>query len=101
VEGVGLLRGHLRDLLVQESNRPRATVKRLNERLGEDRRALLCAQPPVEATRQSVIDGHVEAARSSLPRAKALCAELAVPWPQQFEDATRTHLERRAGISLP
>jgi hypothetical protein len=101
VEGVGLLRGHLRDLLIQESNRPRATVKRLNQRLGDEQRAILSAQPAVVATRASIVEGHLAVAQSFLPRARSLCAELVIAWPQEFEDATRAHLERRAGVTIP
>lgn len=101
VEGASLLRGYLRDLLVQESNRPTASVKRLNERLGAEQRKVLCGQPSVEATRESIIEGHLAAARAFLPRAKVLCHELDVTWPQEFEIATSAHLKSRAGITIP
>ena len=73
----------------------------VNERLGDEQRALLSRQPAIEAARASVVEGRLAVASTFLPRAKMLCAELAVVWPREFEDATRAHLQRRAGITIP
>ena len=102
VEGVGLLRGHLRDLFVQEANLPVVGgVKRLNARLTPEQRTTLAALPAVEPTRSSVIQGHLAVATVFLPRARRLCQELDILWPEALHNATRRHLAERAGVDVP
>ena len=85
----------LRDLLIDLMVEAHALVDpggilHLKRNLDADEMALLAALPPLSATRQSILDYNAAATRLFLPRARALMARLGAPWPQAFEDATRT-----------
>jgi predicted nucleotidyltransferase len=72
------------------------------------RRALLTAEqyreleslPPLRAEPASLKANNEALAALFLPRAKRLCAEAEVEWPQRLEDATRAHLAETVGYSI-
>jgi predicted nucleotidyltransferase len=72
------------------------------------RRALLTAEqyaeleslPPLSAEPASLKAGHEALAAIFLPRAKRLCAEAGVEWPQRLENETRAHLAQAIGYAI-
>ncbi|HEV2592746.1 MAG TPA: hypothetical protein VGU02_12730 [Gaiellaceae bacterium] len=90
-DGAWLLRSFLVRLLVAENGEGVMTgVKRLNEKLTDEQRAIVEGLPPIVATRDGVIASHQAIAEAFLPRAR----RLATRWPSELEAATRGHLER-------
>ena len=99
VDGAMLLRGLLVQLLCAEAGRAQqAGVKRLNERLPPDGRALLEGLPPLAADRASILAANAALAEAFLPRARALASRHDVPWPEALEAATRAHLRRALSL---
>ncbi|MFT3733419.1 MAG: hypothetical protein QM780_18740 [Hyphomicrobium sp.] len=72
-----------------------------NRRLSAEQLSLLATIPPVSPTRQSVIDAHLACAAAFLPRAAQDGREVAIEWPQTFEEATWRYLEREVGLTRP
>jgi predicted nucleotidyltransferase len=95
--GVGLLRGLLIELMLEENGlgpAQRGGALHLNTLLtGEQRRALE-ALPPVTTERESLLAANRALATLFFPRARALAAKIGMVWPQALEDATRAHLKR-------
>lgn len=60
--------------------------------LSSSQYAELEALPPLSAELSSLKANHEAFARMFLERARLLCAEVGVPWPERFEAATRSHL---------
>jgi hypothetical protein len=94
-DGVWLLRRMLIDLMT--IGQTRGGVKKLNPFLTAEQRATLDALPPIEPTRQAVIDGSLAIARHFLPLARA---RLGDGYPEALEAATLAHLERSLSIRL-
>jgi hypothetical protein len=90
-DGAWLLRSFLVRLLVAENGEGVMTgVKRLNEKLTGEQRALVEGLPPIVATRDGVIAAHRAIAEAFLPRAR----QRATDWPAELEAATNAYLER-------
>lgn len=95
-----LLRGHLIELYLLENGSPSGGAKRLNPLLTEEQRRALAALPPLSATREAIIAGHLAPARLFLPRARHLMAKRRLAYPEAFEQATRAYLRRTLGVAL-
>lgn len=93
--GNTFLRRFLTDLLTIEVNpRNPGGMLHLSRVLDPGRMAVLAAVPLPQLTADSAIEANLALARVFMPRAKALCAALAVEWPTAFETATRRNLQR-------
>lgn len=99
-EGAAILRRRLVELLLLENDAPRGGVKRLNPLLTDEQRATLAALPLPAPTRDAVIASQLAHARVFLPRARALLARHGLPYPDEFEQATRRHLQAALGITV-
>jgi len=99
VVGVGHLRNLLIALMIEERNPlHRGGALHLNRLLDPQQLAVLSALPAIEATRESVIAGHLAYADAFLPRARRMAAAHSVDWPTVFEAATWAYLERELGL---
>jgi predicted nucleotidyltransferase len=95
--GVALLRLLLLQLLLAENGTaPTTGAKRVNPKLTHDQRAIVEGLPPLVATCESIIEGHLAVARTFLPRARGL----GIAWPDALEEATRAHLRRELAVEL-
>ncbi|MGN6674926.1 MAG: nucleotidyltransferase domain-containing protein, partial [Thermomicrobiales bacterium] len=99
-EGAAILRRQLIELMLLENDAPRGGVKRLNPLLTDEQRATLAALPLPAPTRDAVIASQLAHARVFLPRARALLARHALPYPDGFEQATRRHLQAALGVTV-
>jgi hypothetical protein len=99
-EGAAILRRQLVELLVLENDAPRGGVKRLNPLLTAEQRATLAALPLPAPTRAAVIASQLAHAHVFLPRARALLERHGLPYPDEFEQATRRHLQVTLGITV-
>ena len=63
-------------------------------------RAELEAIPPIQASKESVLNASINIARAFFPRAKRLAAARGLTWPSAMEDAMRAHLKRTLDIAL-
>jgi hypothetical protein len=70
----------------------------LTRLLDPEQLAVLTALPAVDATRESVIAGHLAYADAFLPRARRMASAHDVDWPTAFEAATWAYLERELGL---
>jgi predicted nucleotidyltransferase len=101
-QGFELLRRMLVDLMLEENGAARAArgAKRLNAFLTPEQRAELEAIVPPRSNRDALLTGDLALARAFLPRARLLADRLGAAWPEQFEEATRRHLESTLGLRL-
>ncbi|HEY9010447.1 MAG TPA: nucleotidyltransferase domain-containing protein [Devosia sp.] len=91
--GTGMLRRMLTDLLVIEMNHAdTGGILHLSRLLDAERMALMETIPVPERSIESALASQAALARTFLPRAKALYAELGMDWPERFEEATRKTL---------
>ena len=96
--GTGMLRRMLTDLLVLEKNHAdTGGILHLTRLLDPDQMALMETIPVPQRSVPSALDSQLELARAFLPRARALYTQLGLDWPENFEAATRKHLERHLG----
>lgn len=101
VTGAGLLRDLLTRLMIEETRSPeRGGALHLSRVITDGQMAELEALPYPGPTRSEVLEAHSALAKSFFPRARRLAAELGLPWPDAFEDATRKHLQRAFGVEL-
>ncbi|MEO3386431.1 hypothetical protein [Mesorhizobium sp. CAU 1741] len=101
VTGAGLLRDLLTKLMIEETQSPeRGGALHLSRIITADQMAELESLPYPGPTRADVLKAHSALAKNFFPRATRLAAELDLPWPDAFENATRRHLERAFGIEL-
>ena len=75
--------------------------KRMRPFLTDEQHAVLEGLPPIEATLSSVIDSYAATSEIFVERGQALADRTGGEWPQSFHDATRSHLERSIGRSIP
>jgi hypothetical protein len=102
VSGVELLRSAVIQLMLQDvAVENRGGALHLNRLLPEERQRALAELPAVEATRESVIAGHLACARLFIPLARELHDRLDLAWPQELEDAARRHLAATLDIQIP
>ena len=91
-------KGSGEDLLVLEKNHAdTGGILHLTRLLDPDQMALMETIPVPQRSVQSSVDSQFALARAFLPRARALYAQLGLDWPENFEAATRKHLETRLG----
>ncbi len=103
LEGVGLLRRMLLDLMLEANGigpMTRGGALHMNLFLTNEQRGALESLPPVQATRASIVASGVALARIFLPLAKKLAVETNATWPVAFEEATRKHLARTLGMKI-
>lgn len=66
----------------------------LNDRLPPADRDVVERLPAVEASRDSVVDGHLATYKAFLVLARRLAADRQLEWPQDFENAVNAYLKR-------
>lgn len=102
IAGAGLLRNLIFSLLTEQVQREdKGGMLAWSRRLSPEQLAVLASLPPVEASRESLINAHLAYAEAFLPRAREFAAQWAVEWPEAFEDATWRHLENSLGVVKP
>ncbi len=102
IQGVGLLRGHLTDLMKEASTEPDpGGMLHPSRILPPEDIALLERLPNPPAERDALITANLAYAEAFLPRAKAMAKDLGLDWPEAFEAATRAHLKTTLGLTLP
>ena len=102
VDGTHLMKGHLRDLMLEESPVPdRGGALHLSKLLSPEDVATLEVLPFPRPERDAVL----AAARAHwavfAPRARALAARLELDWPEALEQATRNVIARELDLHLP
>lgn len=102
VEHLHMLRGLLFSLYV-EMNQPLPPMglKRWSEKLTHQQREVLRRIPTTATSRDEVIAAHLRVSRAFLTPARALAAELEVPWPHHLADAAARHLREVLGVAEP
>ncbi|HUC22372.1 MAG TPA: aminoglycoside 6-adenylyltransferase [Streptosporangiaceae bacterium] len=101
VSGVGLLREMLIQLMLQDvAVADRGGALHLRGLLPEARLQALRDLPPIAATREAVIAGHLACARLFLPIARELSDRTGVRWPAELEQSVREHLHRSLAIEI-
>lgn len=99
--GIEHLRRLTFDLMLEANAVPpseRGGALRRNPFLTDEQRTRMAAIPPLSATRESVIAGHLAFARLTLPIARSLSADTGAHWPAALEQATRLRLESALGL---
>jgi len=103
LRGVDLLRGMTLDLMLEENGiSPTKRGGALHRRpfLNADQLEDLATIPPQAAERRSVIEANRAIAAIFLPRARRLAETVGMPWPTEFEDATRRNLKSRLQLDI-
>lgn len=101
VSGVGLLRELLIQLMLEDvAVADRGGALHLRSLLPEARLQALQDLPPITATREAVIAGHLACAQLFLPIARDLCDKAGVQWPAELEHAVREHLHRSLSLEF-
>jgi predicted nucleotidyltransferase len=96
--GAGVLRDHLMSLMLEEVPlTDRGGALHLSRLLPTQQMEALRALPFPKPERGAVIDAHFAIARQFFPRARALASRLGIAWPDEFEAATRRHLQTAFG----
>ncbi|MET3898582.1 putative nucleotidyltransferase [Devosia sp. UYZn731] len=98
VLGVGMMRGHLETLLMQDVTNPDpGGILHQSKLLPPDQMQLLAALPYPGPDRDALIEANFEIARQFMPRARAMAKRLDIAWPEEFEAATRRRLRLTVG----
>jgi predicted nucleotidyltransferase len=98
VLGVGMLRGHLETLLMQDVTEPDpGGILHQSKVLGPEAMRMLYALPYPPPEREAVIEANFAIAREFMPRARAMATRLGIDWPEAFEAATRRRLATTLG----
>lgn len=98
VLGVGMMRGHLEALLMQDVTLPDpGGILHQSKLLSPEQMALLRALPYPPPERDAVITANFAIAREFMPRARAMARRLDIAWPEAFEAATRKRLRLTLG----
>lgn len=99
LEAVHFLRTLLYQLfVVTNAPLPAMGVKQWSTKLTRDQRAALLALPTGGATPEEIVGAHEAVATAFVTRARAICADHGVAWPDELESATCAHLSR---LGLP
>lgn len=102
VSGGGLVRNLLVQLMLEDvAVEDRGGALRLNPLLPAARLRTLAELPPIQATRDSVVDIHLACAAAFLPLARELYIRGGMAWPQSLEDAARRRLTSTLAVNLP
>jgi hypothetical protein len=98
VLGIGMMRGHLEALLMQDVTNPDpGGILHLSKLLAPEQMQLLAALPYPGPEREALIEANFEIARQFMPRARAMAKRLDIAWPEEFEAATRRRLSLTLG----
>lgn len=98
VLGVGMMRGHLEALLMQDVTNPDpGGILHQSKLLTPEQMTLLKSLPYPGPERQALIDANFAIAREFMPRARAMAQRLGIEWPDAFEAATRKRLALTLG----
>ena len=98
VLGVGMLRGHVESLLMQEVSHPDpGGMLHQSKVLPAEQLEMLKALPYPGLDREALIAANFAMAQAFFPRARALAERLGLEWPSAFEAATRRRLEATIG----
>ena len=98
VLGVGMMRGHLESLLMQDVTNPDpGGILHQSKLLPAEQMQLLAALPYPGPERDALISANFEIARQFMPRARAMAKRLDLTWPEAFEAATRKRLAETLG----
>lgn len=103
LSGIEHLRRMTFELMLEENAIPpwrRGGALHRNPLLTAEQQAQFQSVPPLLAERSSILEGHRAFAAVFLPRAKRLAARIGMAWPQEFEAATRTHLESKLRLRI-
>jgi predicted nucleotidyltransferase len=99
--GAGLLRELLIQLMLEDvAVEDRGGALHLSGLLPEVRLQALRDLPPIAATREAVIAGHLACAQIFLPIARDLSGRVGVQWPAELERAVRAHLHRALSLEF-
>lgn len=98
VLGVGMLRGHLETLLMQDVTAPDpGGILHQSKLLSSEQMALLHSLPYPKPERDALIAANFAIAREFMPRARTMAERLGIEWPEVFEAATRKRLALTLG----
>ncbi|MEQ9636116.1 MAG: aminoglycoside 6-adenylyltransferase [Devosia marina] len=98
VLGVGMLRGHLETLLLQDVTLPDpGGILHQSRLLTPEQMQMLKSLPYPPPEREAVIAANFAIAREFMPRARAMADRLGIDWPDAFEAATRRRLTTTLG----
>jgi hypothetical protein len=93
LEAIHLIRTLLYRLFVEaNAPLPATGIKRWSEKLTPPQRALLESLPTGAANPHDVLADHETVAVAFVQQARAICTDLAVPWPSELEAATTAYL---------
>lgn len=104
LSGQEMLRRMVLDLMLDENGvgtADRGGALRRNPLLTPAQRAEFATLPPVTVDREGILAGNAALAALFLPRARRLAAVVGADWPDRLEAATRAHLFRHLGQTLP
>lgn len=98
VLGVGMMRGHLETLLMQDVTNPDpGGILHQSKLLPPHEMQMLSALPYPGPEREALIKANFAIARQFMPRARAMATRLGIEWPEAFEAATRRRLQATLG----
>ena len=98
VLGVGMMRGHLEALLMQDVTAPDpGGILHQSKLLPPEHMRLLASLPYPGPERDAVIEANFAIAREFMPRAREMARRLDIDWPEAFEAATRRRLALTLG----
>ena len=103
VSGVEHLRRMTIDLMLEENSvAPENRGGALHRRplLTSAQYQALLSLPPLSATRESTIEAHRAFSEIFIPRAKALAAQIGMPWPAELAAATYECLHKNIGLTI-
>lgn len=101
VLGVGMMRGHLEALLMQDVTEPDpGGMLHQSRLLPPEQMQMLTALPYPGPQRDDLIAANLAVARQFMPRARAMAQRLDIAWPDAFEAATRARLAQTLGEAV-
>lgn len=101
VLGVGMMRGHLEALMMQDVTHPDpGGILHLSKLLPPADMGVLRALPYPGPERDALVAANLAIARQFLPRARRMAQRLDIDWPEAFEAATRRRLEHTLGPAV-
>jgi predicted nucleotidyltransferase len=103
ISGVDNLRRLTTDLMLEENRIgpwDRGGALKRRSLLTEEQYTQLESLPPLSADPVSAKANNEALAAIFLPRAKRLCADVGVTWPERLEEATRIHLANTLGYAI-
>lgn len=100
VLGVGMIRGHLETLLMQDVTTPDpGGILHQSKLLPPEQMQMLAALPYPGPQREALIEANFAIAREFMPRARTMAQRLNIEWPEAFEAATRQRLKATLGLN--